>query len=151
MEIWPLIILFVIGVPLALAIWLSVRTLRAKGQIESLARRVNDLELQVISLKRTAPSTAAPKSAEETAREFKSATLPPLRAEEKAAATVPKPASPIAQPISAPVAPPPMVTPPPVPKPEYIPHIPPAMPKPTAPKINWEQFLGVKGDRKSVV
>jgi uncharacterized membrane protein len=146
MEIWPLIILLVLGVPLVLAIWLIVRAARAKSQIESLIRRVNALELQVVSLKKSPPPAAAP-TGEATPQPFKPATLTPLPTEESPAAVSPpevppvKTETPVATPPN-PIAPPPVFPAPPAAKPEWTP---PSLPRPAAPKINWEQFMGVKG------
>ena len=125
MEIWPLIILLVLGVPLVLAIWLIVRAARAKSQIESLIRRVNALELQVVSLKKSPPPAAAP-TGEATPQPFKPATLTPLPTEDSPAAVSPpevppvKTETPVATPPN-PIAPPPVFPAPPAAKPEWTP------------------------------
>ena len=51
MEPWFLIVILVIGIPLALAVWLIVRAVKARRRIEELTRRLEDLELDVIRLK----------------------------------------------------------------------------------------------------
>jgi uncharacterized membrane protein len=52
MEMIPVIILVVLGVPTALAIWLIVRAVQAKGRIEALSFRLSELEAEVVRLKR---------------------------------------------------------------------------------------------------
>lgn len=163
MEALPLIILLVVGVPLALAIWLIVRAVNAKNRIEELARRVDDLQIQVVRLtNQTPPPAAAKTAAEKLAQHFEPATLPPVRSEEikkpAAPAKIPAEDAPFVPafepqiPLAAktePVAPPPIAAPPRPAEPKSTPPVPPLrpfpLPKPAAPKINWEQFMGVKG------
>lgn len=155
MEAWPLIALLVLGTPITIGIWLIVRAVSAKNRIEELTRRVDDLQLEVIRLKSQPPSMAPTKSASEPAPAFTPAPLPPLRSEESNPATpavavsakdiphVPsfEPEVPFtAKPLAA--MPPPVITSSPVVKPEFAT---PPLPRPAAPKINWEQFMGVKG------
>src|SRR5271167_2642014 len=52
MEMIPVIILVVLGVPAALAIWLIVRVVQAGARIEELSFRLSQLETEVIRLKR---------------------------------------------------------------------------------------------------
>ena len=52
MEMIPVIILVVLGVPAALAIWLIVRAVQAGARIEELSFRLSELETEVIRLKR---------------------------------------------------------------------------------------------------
>ena len=52
MEMIPVIILVVLGVPAALAIWLIVRAVQARGRIEELSFRLSELETEIIRLKR---------------------------------------------------------------------------------------------------
>jgi uncharacterized membrane protein len=52
MEMIPVIILVVLGVPAALAIWLIVRAVQAGARIEELSFRLSQLETEVIRLKR---------------------------------------------------------------------------------------------------
>ena len=65
MEMIPVIILVVLGVPAALAIWLIVRTVQARGRIEELSFRLSELETEIIRLKReresARPAEPAPK------------------------------------------------------------------------------------------
>ena len=119
----PLIILLVLGVPLALAIWLIVRAVSARNRIDELARRVDDLQIQLIRLTTQKPPVVAP--------ETKTTALTPV----EPAMNVPV--------ESVPFRPTPEIKvslPPPVP-----PLRPLTPPKPALPKINWEQFMGVKG------
>ena len=52
MEMIPVIVLVVLGVPIALAVWLIVRAVQARGRIEELSFRLSELETEVIRLKR---------------------------------------------------------------------------------------------------
>ncbi len=147
MEPWILIILLVIALPLALAIWLIVRTVNAGNRIEDLARRVDDLQIQVIRLNNQRPAAAGP----EPKTAPSAPTAPP--AEILLATISPAPLSEpkISIPFSAaPIPPPPPIAAPPRPPiPEFMPPLAPSRPllspKPALPNINWEQFLGVKG------
>src|ERR1039457_1497060 len=163
MEALPFIILLVLGVPLALAIWLVVRAVSAKNRIEELARRVDDLQIQVLRLtSQTPPPAAAKTAAEKVGRHFETAAPPPVRSGEIKApaspAQIPAEDAPFVPafepqiPLAAktePVAPPPFAEPPRPAEPKFIPPAPPlrplSPPRPAAPKINWEQFMGVKG------
>jgi hypothetical protein len=149
------IVLVVLAVPLALAIWLIVRAVSAKKRIDELSGRVGELELELYRQKRAAeaqPPAAAPAP--------------------KPQPIVPKaaPAEPPPQPVNSPQPPliPPLRPAPetiPTAQPPPIPAAPPiaawqqtsetaarseapsviAPPPPPKPKINWEQFMGVKG------
>jgi len=67
MEMIPVVVLVVLGVPIALAIWLIVRAVQARGRIEELSFRLSELESEVIRLKReresAKPAEPAPKPA----------------------------------------------------------------------------------------
>ena len=69
----PLIILLVLGVPIALAIWLIVHAVSAKNRIEELSRRVDELQIQVIRLTNQAPPPAAKSAAEKMVQHFETA------------------------------------------------------------------------------
>ena len=51
MELMPVIVL-ILGVPVALAVWLIVRAIRAGSRLEELSKRLTDLEIEMIRLKR---------------------------------------------------------------------------------------------------
>ena len=169
----PVIILVVLGVPAALAIWLIVRAVQVRGRIEELSFRLSELEAEVIRLKRdreyAKPTEPAPKPVPvpqvKTAVPFP---IPPPQPapEPKPAFTLPSreqilqrqregsPAKPAAVPAfasgqSQAAAPPPAIpaaAPPVPPPPPFIePEPAPPPPRPAAPAVNWEQFLGVKG------
>jgi hypothetical protein len=128
------IVLAVLGIPIALAIWLIVRAISAKNRIEELFDRLVDLESEIIRLKREKESPRPVESAP--------APRPQIITPPPAAAPAPTVA---AQPFIAPQLPP-GVTPPPIPITTAHPkraHIFAPPPQP-APKINWEQFMGVK-------
>ena len=78
MEALPFIILLILGVPTALVIWLIVRAVSAKSQIEDLSHRLNRLDQEIAWLKRSSTTPAASPEPGET---FKPATLPPRRSE----------------------------------------------------------------------
>jgi Predicted membrane protein (DUF2339) len=108
----------------ALAIWLIVRATRAEDRIEELSHRLAALESEIDRLK---PATESPRPVE--------------------AGVAPR-AQPIVTP--APATPPrPLVTPPPIispPRPPTTaPRPVPEPSRPLVPKIDWEQFVGVKG------
>ncbi|HEX7576417.1 MAG TPA: DUF2339 domain-containing protein, partial [Verrucomicrobiae bacterium] len=132
-----LVVLIVLGIPVALAVWLVVHAVNAKNRIEELSDRLVVLESEVIRLKREnePPKPAAPAPA--PAPQPKIITPPPVAAP-----------SPIVtpQPVISPQLPP-IVTPPPIPISTAPPRRAPvfASPPRPAPKINWEQFMGVKG------
>src|SRR5208282_1176913 len=48
----PVVVLVVFGVPIGLAIWLIVRAVLTKGRLKELSIRLNELEAEVIRLKR---------------------------------------------------------------------------------------------------
>ncbi|MGD1084332.1 MAG: DUF2339 domain-containing protein [Verrucomicrobiota bacterium] len=144
-----LIILVVVGTPIALAGWLIVRAKQAKESIEELTRRLNSVESELLELKRDRDSVppVAPAPAPQTR-----IVAPPVVPQRTVAATLaaisqqvrPAVAPPL---VSAPPAPPP----PEVPTPELpsleLPRPEPSMAysqRPSTPGVNWEQFLGVK-------
>jgi type II secretory pathway pseudopilin PulG len=57
MEMMPVIVLAVIGVPIVLAVWLIVRAVQARERIEELSLRLGELEAEVILLKQDGEST----------------------------------------------------------------------------------------------
>ena len=154
MEAMPFIILLVlviIGVPIAFGIWLIVRAVNARNRIEELSRRVDELQIEIVQLKHQPPPPAAKKTAAEAMVQHFEPVTPPVEVPAQAPPSVPLSrleTSP--PPQTGPVAPPPVATPPRPAEPEIIPPMPPSLPplvppKPPAPKINWEQFMGVKG------
>ena len=138
-QLIPIVVLVVFGVPIALAVWLIVRAVQAKGRIEELSFRLSELEAEVIRLKRepAKPAEPAPKPVPApAAATIKVAEVPPIPPLPKPVAA-PKPV--------VPSQPPPIVAPPPVSAAPTPPRPAPAPPRPAGPAINWEQFLGVKG------
>src|SRR6516164_339598 len=137
-----LLVLVLLGTPLALAIWLIVRAVSAKNRIDEFSRRFDTIESELYRLRQS--------------REHETAKA------EAAAAPQPKPPAPIPvvppKPIivlqsNVPPEAPPIMAPPPLPpepQPVVSETLPPisTVPEPlrqAAPKINWEQFMGVKG------
>jgi len=143
-----LIVLLIVGAPIALAIWLIVRAISAQNRIAELTRRTDDLQSQILQLSRRMATTTA-KPAEPSAEAFTPATLPPRKTFE----TPHPPAETAAAPAPPPIVPP--LASQPLPKLEPVPEpirksapisTPPLAPsRPSVPKINWEQFMGVKG------
>jgi uncharacterized membrane protein len=109
----PIVVLVVFGIPIALAVWLIVRAVQARGRIEELSFRLSELEAEVIRLKR------------EPAKSFEPAPKP---APAPAAATIRVAEVPPIPPLPKPVA---------APKPVVPPQPPPvsAMPTPPGPGI----------------
>ena len=147
----PLIILLVLGVPLALAIWLIVRAVSARNRIDELARRMDDLQIQLIRLTTQKPPAVAPETKTAAPAPVELAAKIPV--ENISFRPAPEPKISIPLPVES-VAPPPPIAAPPVPlEPKFIPPLPPLRPltppKPALPKINWEQFMGVKIGRAS--
>ena len=138
MEMIPVVVLVVLGIPIVLAVWLIVRAVQARGHIEELSFRLSELEAEVIRLK------------QEPAKPFEPAPKPmpaPVAATIKVAEVPPIP--PVPKPVAAPKPvvppqPPPIVAPLPVSAAPTPPRPAAAAPRPTAPAINWEQFMGVK-------
>ena len=111
---------------------------------EELSRRLDDLQTQVIRLANQTQPAAPPKPAETATAE----TLAGKPA--KGMPGSPVPGQTLAIPTPAAPAPPlPLAAPRILAGPKFVPPIPPlrppTTPKPALPKINWEQFLGVKG------
>ena len=133
---WIPIVFLILGVPLALTVWLIVRAVSARNRIEELSQRLVELESEIVRIKRDTAS--APKAASATAPlELTPVPQPKIIAH----APVPEPG-----PIIVPPTPPPVMAPPPVFAQTTPPPRPaPAPPRQTAPAINWEQFMGVKG------
>jgi uncharacterized membrane protein len=136
------IVLLVLGIPLALAIWLIVRVVQGDKRIDELSRRTGELELQVHRLKSTAaaPVQASAKPADTLAQKVPLAPAivrapGPLPA--KAAVLETVAAAPPATPAQTPPRPPPL-------QPEPSRPEPPWPPGRIAPAIDWEKFMGVK-------
>jgi hypothetical protein len=140
MEMIPVVVLVALGVPIVLAIWLIARAVQARGRIEELSLRLSELEAEIILLKRDGKSPTlaepAPKPmSAPAAATIKTAVVPPVPPLSKSVAA-PKPV--------VPPKPPPIVAPPPVSATPTPPRPASAVPRPTIPAINWEQFMGVK-------
>jgi hypothetical protein len=138
------LILLVIGVPIALAIWLIARAISAQNRIEELSRRVGYLESQLHRAKEEPASAYAPKP---EAVPQNSVMIPPQAAPVIAtAALVPAPEIRTPPPRMTPVRETLAVPPgPPVIPPQPTPYRSPEPVEPAKPAISWEQFMGVKG------
>jgi len=155
MEGWILLVLLILGTPVLLLIWLVAKVVRAGNLIDELSRRVNQLEIGLVRLRKEEMKSAG---------ESKPFT-PPIPAPETAPEKVHPPAQPA--PVTRPVIPehlkptiPTPLSPPPLPigiaptpsastssqPPKEVPRpVLPPPPKPVPqPAINWEQFMGVK-------
>src|ERR1043166_2501391 len=121
---WAFVVVLVLGIPIALAIWLITRAISAKDRIDTLSRRIEGLELEIHRLK-TQPEATQP--AAQPAKEPTSAPapapspIPQWEAETTIFLKTPLPPTPAPTPLesaSAPVrttAPQPTATPPPIP------------------------------------
>ncbi len=140
-----LIILLILGIPIALTIWLIARAVIARNRIEELTHRLSTLELEFLRFRKAPPEETRP--------------VEPVAAP----TSVEPPPVPTPPPVTPSWRPPvrePIAAPPPLPvearestpipsqaqyptqaKPRPLPV--PPLPKP-APAINWEQFMGVK-------
>ena len=132
-----LIILLVLGVPVALAIWLIVSAVSAKNRVAELSRRVGALEAELFRLRQ--------QHEPETARRTETLPVPSPKPVEPVPVVTPQP---VVKPQIIPAATRPKI--PAQPEPAYSETLPPPRitPEPlrkSAPKINWEQFMGVKG------
>ena len=136
-PIIALVVLVVLGIPLALAIWLIVRAVSASNRIEVLSRRLGALEVEIFQLKR----------ARESAKPAETGPAPAPQPEIIPAPPIELPESIITPPPVVSAEPPPAAAPPPIPAAIGPPERPPIFepPRKPAPKINWEQFMGVKG------
>ena len=163
MEGYIILVLLLIGAPLAAGIWLIVRAIGAREGIDELRRRLSSLEGEVLRLKRElkqAPTAAAgvrPSAGPATTASSDVSELSSVRRGAEPAAPedrrTPQPIPPQFPPqeIVATPAPPPIPAaaqavswppPPPAIQPERIPALEPA--RKLVPAINWEQFMGVK-------
>jgi uncharacterized membrane protein len=142
-----LIILLIIGLPLACAIWLIARSISAHHRIDELERQMDDLKIQVVRLAQPTPPAAAP----ETPTVAPAPAKPVTKAAPANMPWQPVSEPEISMPLSAePAVPPAAIAPSRPAEPNFIPPAPPfrlrpQMPPPVRPKINWEQFMGVKG------
>jgi hypothetical protein len=152
MEGYIILVLLLIGAPIAAGIWLIARAIGARQSIDELRRRLSSLELEIIRLKEG--TGRAPKAAPVAPD------MPAQSAPVAADAVRRQPATALAQPVPpqitpeeivVPPAPPPVPVaakavspPPPLPRMETTPR--PALEpaRKLVPAINWEQFMGVK-------
>ena len=157
MEALPFIILLVLiilGLPVALIIWLIVRAAGAQNRIEQLARRVDELELRILRLTNLKP--AAREETEKPAPDFEPATLPPRKTEPPPPDVPPEtifPTEPIRE-FLEPQMPPTAAMPPAFSPPPFIPREPvaetaqvsepgaPVTPPPLPEKASFEMRLG---------
>jgi type II secretory pathway pseudopilin PulG len=133
-----LVVLVILGIPIALAIWLIVRAVSSRNRIEELSHRLGKLESEIFRLKREKESPKPFESSPATAPP-QPKIVTPAPVEPPQPAVTPQPV------ISLPR--PPVATPPPISVAATTPKSSPVFepPRSPAPKINWEQFMGVKG------
>ncbi len=126
------IVFLILGVPIALAVWLIVRAVSAKNRIEELSRRLHILEAEVIRLKRDKESAPKTEPSRPRRRLQPKIITAGCRCRRK--------------PVIIPPLPPPVAALPAGFRPDHIPpRSAPANPATkTDPAINWEQFMGVK-------
>jgi uncharacterized membrane protein len=131
MEMMPVIILVVLGIPIALAGWLIARSVSVRDRLEEFSRRLAELELELSRLKKE----------KESAKPVAPAPAPQPEIFTPAPVAPPQPIVTAPPPVSS-LQHPPVATPPPV----FVAPIrsTPTPPAKTKPPINWEQFMGVK-------
>lgn len=159
MEPWFFVVLLALGVPIAFMIWLIVRAVQTRDRIEELSRRVSGLEAEIYyrlksRLAERAPTETKSQPVETAAEErYQHIATPPPVPEKKIVPPpiISEPLRPAARPASAKFfesestsaaqnAP---AIPPPIPANQESQSGRPA--GKSAPSINWEQFMGVKG------
>src|SRR2546427_5198533 len=156
MNEWMFVAALVLGVPIALAIWLIGRAVQVGKRLEELSHRLSELEKQVFPRK---PEPESERPPEPAPAPGPSSTLPAvaeLAQKRRETTLVGPPELPAAaKPGEIPVATPPRLgaVPPPMQEPvaAFVPTpigaaLDPAKqaPKEIIPAINWEQFMGVK-------
>jgi len=108
MEAIAMLVLLSLGVAVVSVIWLVVRSVIARDQIQELTRRVDDLQMELYELK---VSAAAPKSVAEKIAGFSPAPAAPLQASvtitpQTVAPAAPPPVVPQVKPAAVSVVPP---------------------------------------------
>jgi uncharacterized membrane protein len=128
---WVVLILLIVGTPIAIIVWLGVKATRAASAVVELRSRLDRLESELRVLRRERESrpdvAAAP-------------TVEPPRPAPAAAAPLPPVATLPPIPVAAP--PPPLKPPPEIVRPP--PRVEEVEERRELPAINWEQFMGVK-------
>lgn len=146
---WAFVAFLVLSLPLVLAIWLIARAVKSGNGIEELTRRLALIELELYRLKQsrtTTPPTSeslpepVPVPTTVLPPESKEVVIPSVVVREHVEAIFAPPLKPAA---SSAEIPPPIPEPPAAPPPSPEPP-PPLVREPSAPAINWEQFMGVK-------
>jgi hypothetical protein len=136
-----LIVLVILGIPIALAIWLIVRAVSANNRIEELSRRLGGLESEIFRLKREKeppkPVEPTPAHAQQPQMVSPLPVAPPKPVITRQSVISPPQLDVAPQPVSVPRVPQKLLPP--------VSIAPDFSPRPSAPKINWEQFMGVKG------
>jgi hypothetical protein len=144
MEI-AFVIFLIIAAPLAWAIWLTARSLKAGNDIAVVYQRFAGLERDILKLQQSVAAIPISSTG------FEAAAAPPAPRPAPAPAPVekpvfvnpmpyPKPAPPQPAPVPSPTrppAPPPIIPPRPEPAQEFF--------VPAKPAIDWEKFMGIKG------
>src|SRR5262245_32288118 len=75
---WVLPVILVLGLPVALAVWLIARAVSARASINALLRRLDALELEIFRLKRAAETPPEPIGAEHPTAGTPSTPQPPV-------------------------------------------------------------------------
>ena len=158
-----LIVLLVLGTPIALIIWLGIKASRADRSVRELESRFDALQAEVYSLWRELRTRGTAPSAAPTQEQPEPAPMPvspPLEQTEPSPEPTEATSPPVAIPppmrlagrgkIALRVPTSPVATPPPIPEPSLtsVVDAPPPIARPPepvrVPKIDWEQFMGVK-------
>jgi Predicted membrane protein (DUF2339) len=142
-PIIALAVLVILGIPLALAVWLIARTVSARNRIEELSRRLGALELEIFQSKRGRETEKPVEPAPTPATHREVAAPPPVETQKPV--TAPPPIVPVRPPFPSVHTPITATAEPPQP-PTMLQPSRQTSPVPlVSPKINWEQFMGVKG------
>ena len=125
---WIPIVFLILGIPIALALWLIVGAIKTKNRIEEFSQRLHMLEVEVFRLKQGGVSVPKTEPAPMPTPEATIITAAPILAPKPVIPSTPSPK------VASPLV--------------FAQTIPPRLsaesPPETSPAINWEQFMGVK-------
>ena len=143
---WVIVAVLALGIPIGLAVWLIARAVSTRERLEELSLRLARLEVEISRLQRS-PAVPSPEPGMDEGEVGATAAAVPHEALEPKAPfwrqtpPTPAPAAPLG-PI--PSIPPTLPTARLSPVYESAPLQPSEAPRESLPKINWEQFMGVK-------
>src|SRR5260221_6003304 len=146
---WMIVAVFVLGIPIALVVWLMVRARSARESIEDLTRRVLRLEAELARVGRREERRRGEDARPEGAAAARASTPGEPAGKEERYWEQPRPDLAPPEPVLRSLSVPPLLpshplAPPPIPKLKPETASEPARAAESIPRINWEQFMGVK-------